>query len=462
MSNVPHVPRTTGSPLVTRFVPPNLHLTEEQDSASVPLSPLVNGRTANFTPRSLIPRPYQARAQSMCQSSIPLSPLAKTCRRYQSIASPPKTQLRHRERRSAVSLETRFAQLDYSTSPNIEADPVKADDVKGLSGILSTSVSSPVPRQRRQNRRAVVIGITYSGTKGVNELPSCADHMPAFYDLLTMKFGFPKESIWLLSDGLSCIAGAIRLTPTRANIINAIKWLVLSARRGDKLIFAFCGHGVQVRDESPKSSRRVLQCILPSDYPVGSPITGTELRGLLAGSLNIGANMTLIFDCQFADRMMCLPYLYSVKRGHKGKLFVGEAMDDNEKISLYSRSSPISAIMRHSRQQKEYTQLKKQLMEEQRDELAASLFDKGTVVCLTNGSRSSTHVFSLSSPAQEYGSLSSAFVSVMHDSYSQNSSVTLAELLKDMSTLLSKKRGAVLPRLGLSHKLNIQSKAVAL
>ncbi|PXF47827.1 Metacaspase-1 [Gracilariopsis chorda] len=277
-----------------------------------------------------------------------------------------------------------------------------------------------------------------------------------------MKLGFPKESIWLLTDESTTVAGAIRLTPTRANIINAIKWLVLNAKRGDKLIFAFCGHGAQVRKDDSNSPRRVLQCILPSDYPVGSPITGTNLFTLLASSLNMGAYMTLIFDCGFSDRIMCLPYLYSVKRGHKGKLVVGEGMHDNEKISLYDRSSPFSTIMKHTRQQKEYTQLKKQIMEEQRDELAASLFEKGTVVCLSNGTENPNRLFSLSPAAYEYGSLSSAFVSVMHDVYSQNSSITFAKLLTDMSALLVKKRGTVLPELRSSHKVNIQSQVVNL
>ncbi|KAI0557960.1 ICE-like protease p20 domain protein [Gracilaria domingensis] len=315
------------------------------------------------------------------------------------------------------------------------------------SDILATS------RKKLSKKRAVLIGITYAGTKDVGPLPNSADHLALFHNLLIRKLGFDKRNIWLLSDKPYSAAGAILLEPTRENILNAMKWLVVNAKPGDDLIFAYRGHGVQRRRNDLRS---VIQCIIPSDYPTGSLITKETISSVLIEELNIGVRLTVILDCRFSNQMLNLPHVHCVRQGKKNRLYVSDSVEVDDKDLLHHLSLK-RGVMGYSRQHKEYLELKKEVEEEQREALAATLFEKGDLVCLTRGAETPKKLISFSS-RREQTTLSSAFVSVVSDNlnHSHERALSFHKLLTEISLVVGKGNDSSLPQLWSSYKLKIE------
>jgi hypothetical protein len=91
-------------------------------------------------------------------------------------------------------------------------------------------------------RRAVLIGINYTGQEG--ELTACHDDCNNVAEYLTTVQGFdPSQMLILMDDGKHTL-------PTKANIVNAFKLLALYSQPGDVVFVSFSGHGGRVVDTS--------------------------------------------------------------------------------------------------------------------------------------------------------------------------------------------------------------------
>lgn len=82
---------------------------------------------------------------------------------------------------------------------------------------------------------------------------------------------------------------------TRTNILNAVRWLVDDATRGDVLVFYYSGHGSWVADVDGDEIDRKDEAICPHDYARAGMITDDDLRRSLAG-LPDGVHLDVIFD----------------------------------------------------------------------------------------------------------------------------------------------------------------------
>ena len=90
------------------------------------------------------------------------------------------------------------------------------------------------------HRRALFVGINYVGQKG--ELRGCINDVKNIKNFLTDNYDI-DESLVLTDDQKDP-----KSIPTRANILNAFRWLREGAKAGDSLIFHYSGHGGSVKD----------------------------------------------------------------------------------------------------------------------------------------------------------------------------------------------------------------------
>lgn len=97
---------------------------------------------------------------------------------------------------------------------------------------------------------------------GINSYPraplaGCVNDIANVADMLKSRFGFPAGSVHLLADERA----------TTKNILRELRWLVDGIQPGDRCVFHFSGHGVQV---ATKNSRREIdgldEVICPVDF----------------------------------------------------------------------------------------------------------------------------------------------------------------------------------------------------
>ena len=96
---------------------------------------------------------------------------------------------------------------------------------------------------RPPRRRALLIGINYFGTDA--ELHGCINDVLSMRAFLhQQKFPPTAESMRVLTDH----ARPPHHFPTKANMLEGMRWLVEGAQPGDVLFFHFSGHGGQQVD----------------------------------------------------------------------------------------------------------------------------------------------------------------------------------------------------------------------
>ncbi|KAI0037128.1 peptidase C14, caspase domain-containing protein [Vararia minispora EC-137] len=153
-------------------------------------------------------------------------------------------------------------------------------------------------------KKAVCIGINYAGT--AEELQGCVNDAKNMYYFLHEYHGYPKSNILYLVD----TAKDPRATPTRAHIIQAMKWLVKDAQGDDSLFFHYSGHGGQQADQDGDEVDGLDETIFPSDWKTAGVITDDEMHELLVHPLPPGCRLTGLFDSCHSGSILDLPYLY--------------------------------------------------------------------------------------------------------------------------------------------------------
>lgn len=154
-------------------------------------------------------------------------------------------------------------------------------------------------------KKGLLIGILYQGTRGA--LNGCYNDIKATSQLLTTTYGWDTSCLRILSD---CTTDRKYPLPTRANIIENLKWLVSGASRGDVLFFHFSGHGAQERDPRGFEEDGMNECILPLDYSSAGIITDDLLSEILVEELPDGVRLTCLLDMCHSGSALDLPYTW--------------------------------------------------------------------------------------------------------------------------------------------------------
>ncbi|KAJ9459068.1 Metacaspase-1 [Diplonema papillatum] len=191
-------------------------------------------------------------------------------------------------------------QHDGFSSPCPGHSPVhRADDIELRQYPARSSRQSPpsLPRQVYQlfpdvlnARKALLIGLKYKGER--RETRTAVEDTKKLASLLP-SFGFKGET-WCLTDD------SPDAEPTRANILQAIRWLSAGASAGDSLFFSFFGTS---RAAGPGSSG-----IAPSNHQQEGVIAEAELKAALLSSLPPGVKLTIFCDCGINGSLFRLPY----------------------------------------------------------------------------------------------------------------------------------------------------------
>lgn len=84
--------------------------------------------------------------------------------------------------------------------------------------------------------------------------------------------------------------------PTYHNIVRQLLMLVRGARPGDKLVFCYSGHGIQMPTDDPGEEDGLDEHIVPVDYNVEGFISDNLLRSILVDYLPPGVSLLVIAD----------------------------------------------------------------------------------------------------------------------------------------------------------------------
>lgn len=146
-----------------------------------------------------------------------------------------------------------------------------------------------------KNNSALLIGINYFGTD--NELYGCINDTNSIKSLIS-NYNFQKISI--LTDN-------IEKKPTRNNILEEFKNLLINSQSGDVLLLFYSGHGSYILDKNNNEKTGKDQLIVPCDL---NGIIDDELKNII--QLNLKKDVTLIalFDCCHSGSILDLKYQY--------------------------------------------------------------------------------------------------------------------------------------------------------
>mmetsp|Transcript_2146 Transcript_2146/g.3883 ORF Transcript_2146/g.3883 Transcript_2146/m.3883 type:complete len:318 (-) Transcript_2146:223-1176(-) len=182
-----------------------------------------------------------------------------------------------------------------------------------------------VPEKCTGTRRAVLIGINYTGQQG--ELSGCQNDVLNIKEYIMDVHGFAEENIHVLMDD------GKHESPTHANILNAYRKLVAESVAGDAAFCHYSGHGGKVRDTSGDEKDGYDETLIPLDYQSSGQITDDELFKTLVGAMRKGVVLTSIMDCCHSGSVLDLPYVFRAD-GEETEMHVQEGFDFGPLLTL--------------------------------------------------------------------------------------------------------------------------------
>ncbi|KAI0244063.1 Ca(2+)-dependent cysteine protease, partial [Massospora cicadina] len=187
----------------------------------------------------------------------------------------------------------------FNQPPPVQQAPQSQPLPPGASGSIQVSNFSG-------RKKALLIGINYFGTSAA--LRGCINDVKNVKDFICMHYHFSTDLMVILTDDQTHDPSRM---PTRANIIQAMKWLVTDACPNDSLFFHFSGHGSQKEDKDGDEADGSDETICPLDYDKAGMIVDDEMNSILVQTLPPGCRLTAIFDCCHSGTALDLPYTYN-------------------------------------------------------------------------------------------------------------------------------------------------------
>ena len=160
--------------------------------------------------------------------------------------------------------------------------------------ILKVNKFTPSIIQLNKNRKALLIGINYTGSKF--QLEGCINDIENISTKLSSYF----SSITKMTDTTS-------VKPTKDNILNGLKSLLVNSQKGDLLYFHYSGHGGYVKDTNGDELDGNDELIYPIDM---EPIIDDELKQIIMSYLKEDVTLFAFFDSCFSGSVLDLKYQY--------------------------------------------------------------------------------------------------------------------------------------------------------
>jgi hypothetical protein len=161
--------------------------------------------------------------------------------------------------------------------------------------ILSIKNYVPKTVTINKNKKALLIGINYTGTS--NELYGCINDVTSVKERITNQ-GF--KDITMLTDLTS-------KKPTRNNILDEFKNLLINCQAGDFLFFLYSGHGSYTFDRNGDEVDGRDELIVSSDL---QGVLDDELKSLIQTYLKTDVTLFALFDSCFSGSVLDLKYQF--------------------------------------------------------------------------------------------------------------------------------------------------------
>jgi len=160
-----------------------------------------------------------------------------------------------------------------------------------------------IPAAAHGRYRALLVGINY--VKTPNELSGCQNDVQQMLSFFASKGYTDTECVKVLMDD------GEHESPTKDNMVSAMKWLVKGAKAGDTLFFHYSGHGTSVKDTSGDEADGQDEALVPLDFQKSGMLTDDETHAVLVDHVPEGASLTCVCDCCHSGSAMDLPYMYT-------------------------------------------------------------------------------------------------------------------------------------------------------
>ena len=161
--------------------------------------------------------------------------------------------------------------------------------------ILSIKKYVPKTITINKNKRALLIGINYTGTS--NELYGCISDVNSIKERISNQ-GFTDINV--MTDLTSKKA-------TRNNILEAFKNLLINSKAGDLLFCLYSGHGSYTIDRNGDEQDGRDELIVSCDL---QGVLDDELKSLIQTHLKEGVTLFAMFDSCFSGSVLDLKYQY--------------------------------------------------------------------------------------------------------------------------------------------------------
>lgn len=150
-------------------------------------------------------------------------------------------------------------------------------------------------KENIKNKKALLVGINYINTPYA--LSGCIDDTNRMKDLLS-SHGFNDFKI--LTDLTS-------VKPSKANILNELKNLIVNAKSGDVLFFYYSGHGSYSYDRNGDETDGRDEMLISLD---SLPILDDEIKSILQNHLSREITIVGMFDSCHSGTILDLKYNY--------------------------------------------------------------------------------------------------------------------------------------------------------
>ncbi|CAI9104048.1 OLC1v1002655C1 [Oldenlandia corymbosa var. corymbosa] len=166
----------------------------------------------------------------------------------------------------------------------------------------SVRISDKPPR----GKRAFLCGVSYKNKKF--RLRGTTQDVMNMGNLLIKKFGFPVDSILILSED-----GPYEL-PTKRNILRAFEWLVKGSQKGDSFVFCFSGHGFRQLEFEGDEMDGFDEAICPLDFESEGLILDNDINEMIVRPLEEGVKLHAIIDSCHSGTILDLPKVFDRHR----------------------------------------------------------------------------------------------------------------------------------------------------
>ena len=161
--------------------------------------------------------------------------------------------------------------------------------------ILAINNYTPKKVTFAKNKKALLVGINYTGSS--SELFGCIN------DVDSVKERISNENFTTIKS----LTDFTIKKPTRQNILDEFKSLLVNSESGDLLFFLYSGHGSYTLDKNGDEKDRYDELLISSDF---KGITDDELKAIILQYLKTDVTLFAMFDSCFSGTILDLKYQF--------------------------------------------------------------------------------------------------------------------------------------------------------